>query len=1172
MKFYKHILALPVLIMSIFLSSCEDNIDYNSQVIGEGEALVEATLEYDPTVTNLGSRSSGEAMKNINELAVVIYNNDGTFFKLYNNSDLQLTHSTTTDVPSDYQGDIAETPTATTTFKITLPYGRYRMYAVANLGRDLTEDEVETIDDLKNIECKWDFAADKVGSNAQMFGYFTNNDDQTSSGFEAAKPVVVNGKDVKLHAWIKRLASKVTVAYDGSGLHQGIYVYVHNVSVRQIPLYCKLGVSNSPQSADSVSTDGFGTAENRTPASALPAQQLLYYDKNGVVDTDDYPNENQYTNWLTVAKGSDVKGAADHTQTDPALFFYENMQGVHPEKPKKPQKDQAGTNVGPADNLPEGYTPEDYKDEVEYGTFIEVEAYYYADYRPVDGTPYVSEGPIKYRFMLGQDVYYNYNAIRNHHYKVTLCFNGYANQPDWHIEYKEESPDIFVPEVYVPYLYNQSVNFPIRFSGNIQSFDMEIIENNWAPYDETNPDGVPEAEVGTDDWTKRETQFAWNRACYMNTGGNAYLRPCPEVARAFTNEQYASNYLYGRHLSDHKKLNGDQVGTEPMYVTPVWVGFLRLCQPDQYTDQKDLPMTLMCDNPGMRYDNASLRGALKTYYEGGGSSTIYQQNNTTGLYDPNLPLGTYTNITPLGKRSFGGESGNPIDVDGTYGGGLNTYDVQTVSSGGKDSKTVTVKLWTQPKTMGYISGFSGNNPYDSYPRKAVIRVTGHFLEQNEDGDGYTNKTIVKDVTVLQSRRLLNPKGVWRLSTDNTSFKFILYQSESAADGNYTPLISRGEWSAKVSAGEGITISGGTSESDGWIHGDTDSQVEFMVNFPGGNHSAIVDVLYHNNSCIHKFYVRQGYDNPEAIVDGGAKWSCYSVYSFDSNTAFAATGTTVNATFTKSPLALGSLFKKGNYSQGIRISNNSTIRPLAIVGQTTQFDLTNGNKATWENISGISRANATSNGVPSVSGNTSCTINEVTYNAATWTWADVKANNGKDYRFPTYDDFDALLKNADIGVGVLYADGATEPATSQKDAYGFFDTSNSLTSSPLGMRGFFAYNSTTGKQVFFPLGTYGIARRTMQGLVAPWRDWAGTLRYSSVTSRLSGYGRDQMRPIPYNMPAVSGVIYWLAQERAVGTESYPGWDMNFFDINFNPYDHAMSIGPGGDAVPIKLIEK
>ncbi len=32
----------------------------------------------------------------------------------------------------------------------------------------------------------------------------------------------------------------------------------------------------------------------------------------------------------------------------------------------------------------------------------------------------------------------------------------------------------------------------------------------------------------------------------------------------------------------------------------------------------------------------------------------------------------------------------------------------------------------------------------------------------------------------------------------------------------------------------------------------------------------------------------------------------------------------------------------------------------------------------------------------------------------------------------------------------------------------------------------------------------------------------------------------------------------------------GWDMNFFDMNFYGYDYAMSIGPYGDAVPIKLV--
>ena len=174
-----------------------------------------------------------------------------------------------------------------------------------------------------------------------------------------------------------------------------------------------------------------------------------------------------------------------------------------------------------------------------------------------------------------------------------------------------------------------------------------------------------------------------------------------------------------------------------------------------------------------------------------------------------------------------------------------------------------------------------------------------------------------------------------------------------------------------------------------------------------------------------------------------------------------------------------------------------------------------------------------------------------------------------YRVPTYDDFQELLIGADIGVGVLYADGASEPQTSTRDAYGFFDATNTIRSSSLGMRGFFAYNSTTAKQVFFPIGTIGMGRRTMQSLQTPWVNWAGTLRYSAVTTVLDQANNvnNQFRPIPFNMPAVPGAIYWMARE---GTGGYPGWDMNYFDLNFNAYDYAMSIGPGGDAVPIKLV--
>lgn len=75
-----------------------------------------------------------------------------------------------------------------------------------------------------------------------------------------------------------------------------------------------------------------------------------------------------------------------------------------------------------------------------YGTYIEVDAYY----RSINEEK-VGSGDIKYRFMLGKNITTNYDAERNHHYKLTLKFKNFANDADWHIEYAEPEPGIEVP-------------------------------------------------------------------------------------------------------------------------------------------------------------------------------------------------------------------------------------------------------------------------------------------------------------------------------------------------------------------------------------------------------------------------------------------------------------------------------------------------------------------------------------------------------------------------------------------------------------------------------------------------------------------------------------------------------------------------------------------------------
>lgn len=1170
----KYLLYILSAITVAIMPSCTDELPLPENYIGDGDAVVSVDIEYEPSAEALGhgSRSSGTALNDINTLSVVIYKQDGSLHKIYNTAELSLKHSINIDKPVDYPTDkpAAEDTTARVTFKFPEPlkFGRYYMYAVVNLGKDVTTEMAEDQETLRSQTVTWQFG--DVKKNAQMFGYFTNTDNKTSMGFDA--PVlVVNRATTEIHSWVKRLASKVTIAYDGKGLHENVFVYIHKATIKQVPLYCTLGKGNSPHSADSISKDDVDNA-----------QHIMYYAEKGESTTDPGASDADFQKWMMVAKGTDVLGS-DHSKKAEALFFYENLQGDYKDHKNKEwfnkvqNPDSVGTNLKPGDP--------DYKDNVPYGTYIEVDGYY------VSNNPdNISSGPIKYRFMLGQNTTYNYDAIRNHHYKLTLCFNGWANQPDWHIVYEEESPEIFVPEVYVPYLYNHSVVYPIKFKGRIKSLKARIIQNDWGPSDDTGEGGVPPATIGAADYDTKVLGFAWNRVVWQN--GTVYNQPCPDINKTNdekvkdpnTNKEipgpnapvnyFASNFLYGRHFWGNYQLDEDGNNTsEPYCVTPVWVGFLRLQQPENL-EGEDLPATIFAN--GGSYSNAVTIKGMKNYYEGTGGATI----DGVGYY----------NNTNLGYREFAEKD----LTAGSHGSGRNAYTVEQFEIDGELTTTLKMQLWTQPKTMGWISGFSGNNPYESYERRAVIRFEGVF---DVTVDGHTEeRTVRKDVRVIQSPRLVNPKGVWRsYNTANSTFHVKLMHRGQAASSTFAPLQSIGTWSATVKTGDKsfITLSPGPHSTGSGLHidGNTGSEIDFTINFTGNidkdaTKCAIVEVLYNGNTCVHNIFVRQGYNKAIPIAsytdDKGTvhnpSWSSYNVFSFDKDIPFGTQTGTVGATMTVNPLAFGTLFKKGNYSEGILISSMTDFGPFeGTYGKT--MPLAHGQSKAWGDIYGVARAtNKTSAGGVTSSSTTTSEVGGKKYDTKTWHWANFKATvvgETRIYRMPTYDDF-MSLNNGQYGVGVLYGDGAAETATTTTDAFGFFDTSNTITSNAKGMRGFFCYNPTTGNQIFFPIGSTGLGRRTMQGLPNDhtWVDWQGELRYSAVNGYLDqDYGpANQFRPIPFNMKNALGSIYWLYMERQTINQwnCFPGWDMNYFDLNFNAYDYAASIGPYGDALPIKPI--
>lgn len=1134
-----HIISLIAALITI-ASACTDDLLYDPNGIGEGTVRISATVQFEPQASALESRATdGQAMRDINTLSVVLYNVNDTLTPIIYNlrPDEDFTVRTEKNLPDDYKNDKdeylipAEESTATASF--TLPeieVGQYYMYAVANMGV-LTPEEVGTPHQLKHIKLRWNKG--NVASNNQMFGYFMNVKDGSnglSDGFDNG-PVTVSRNSTTFHAWLKRAASKVTIVYDGSALHNEIDVYIHKVTIHDIPQNCYLGADNKP-GEDDVFLQG----------------ESIYYNSAGEqLAEDPAPEYEQYESWMRVSRGSGKKGAVSevdgkkvyHSEKSTALYFYENLQGNYEKDADyaKYDKRQDSTKVGTIINHPD---QPDYKDNVPYGTYIEVEAFYISKHAPI-----ISSGKIKYRFMLGLNHTYDYNAFRNNHYKLTLKFNGYANQADWHIEYVEEIPELYVPhKYYVSYLYNQEALFPIRVKGNCVYLDCEIIENNWAPYDSTKVDEVPYGSIESYD------NFQWGREFWDNSGGNG-------------------NYKYGRKSvpvdaevdSDFKEYAITKV------ITPVWVGFLALTVPPQYEDEERtrLPTGIFNSRDhDYRQDkfttNNENADSLRAYYYGKLPGETVNKNGLSQVKRVYIDLINST----LSERIK--------PAQGKNGNGRNAYYVNFMAD---TSMTVQLKLWTRPQTIIKISGFSGNNPFEGFQRKAVVRVRAKF----KTTQGIVAR--VADVPVYQVRRLVNPKGVWRSWDNNNSFHVQLTQRQSVASENLYGFKSEGAWKAYINTTtkDFLTLSGGKVVSD-TVFGDTDTPIDFYVNFKGvtaisESNCAIINVEYHGYTCKHTILVRQGYNEPLQLVPGKDKWSSFSVFAAthtpdQTYNDYASQDGTAKIMLTKSPLSLGTYFKRGNLKAGIMEKNDLTYKKdVSFTGNldivTYNNDDSNNDDSKgyiesqqkWSNIIGLRYIIDLPN---SYNNKYSWPEMETTINGVT-----------RKYTVPTYRQYKDLMDNCECGFGIFYGDGAASTAMNVTTANGFLDEDNKGNGSEKGMRGAIVFNPNTAHQLFFPLGSQGIGRRRFVG--------SGVLQYSSSSTVLSYYygAHNQYRPICYNMPNAPGAIYWIRYMETSEVGDILGWDINYNDLNFAPYDYAVAwqksnTAKDTDALPIRLVVK
>lgn len=424
------------MIAALLHTSCIWSEIVEDPVLGEGSATVSMDIQFRPLAAALNgadTKSAGNSIKHINELWVVVYKNDGTFYekvKVSHDTQRVSNYQNTELKTSDLQSEtaFAESQYCHSTFDMDLPLGKYRIYAVANY--DLSSFS-GTEDDLKSINLTWN--ASNIAANNAMFGYFTDGEDGGS-----APVIAIDRSGKSLHAWVKRAASKVTVSFDGTALNDNIYIYLHTIQIKDIPTTCWLGKDNSPASASQLIANG--ETQYLRPA-----------------------NSTDQTGGLRITKGNPTGGREKevaHSETADALFFYENMQGTDSNKHQY-------NNFESKDNKP-------------YGTYIEVKGYYVNK-----NAETASQGPIIYRFMLGKNVTDDFNAERSCHYKLVLKFKNNANDPDWHIEYEPESPELTVPNpLYISYGYNEYLDIPVVIQGQkVTNFSAKIIDNPWG-YDE----------------------------------------------------------------------------------------------------------------------------------------------------------------------------------------------------------------------------------------------------------------------------------------------------------------------------------------------------------------------------------------------------------------------------------------------------------------------------------------------------------------------------------------------------------------------------------------------------------------------------------------------------------------------------------------------------------------
>lgn len=829
-------IIMRISLMTLFISICSSCVDDEllgnmGEVDGSMRKLhVELTFDREdeqPLSTRTGEAAEpGNAIQNIKDLRILIYDaetevlihdltimsggatrNDGII------TNVQYSGNSDNRLPEEKNEGIQDSSSGKVTFNILLPSARYYIYAIAN-APDITTAQVSNRHNMKNIPRRW--IVGNIAQNSEMFGIFSAGPDRNATD---AQPLAITNKMVSLHCWVRRLASKVTVAFDGSKLFDNVQVYIDSISLYDIPQQCLLGNPNkagrdysgdSPE--DMLAHDA--TTRYRDNTNGLifrgPVNVIQPLPANGAM----LVPENYYhicnTAHPYLGKGDEGSDpiAIDnaHKPNAVSLFFYENLQGTGAPGCKKQDAndDKVIDNPKPQPDDPSS----GWKDGKPYGTYIEVHGYY----RCASKDNSMSEGPIKYRFMLGKDTDHDFNAERNTHYQLTLQLKGFGNDADWHIDYEHPRGLSAQSPQFISYLYNKKTMATIRLQGEFPSgyylrADIMPDKETWRPWGN-----------GTDYFPNPPTGFATSEPTSGDGPWNSFLSlrktqvikiESPDLIGAPSNK-----YTYDKALSTNKN----------------------------YYSDEDKGVRIYRLDPSTNGWEGNGEGEDGTYFV-----TATRMNSAgTAPVERMLSIPLYTRAKELVTWT-GFTGNNPYTL---YARKMRVrFSLVTSNDPKAKYEDVRVKpgepYYTEPVYLDVIQVPRIVNP------KGVWRKGG--------------KPSTFHVQLMQ----LNPKD----QSNFYAFKSIGKWSAEVITAS-APIVTLS--STHAGSGQNNIMQNNVSR----IEGETELPIDFTINFNGQNGYAVVRVRYHNYSCEHDIFCCSGYDQPTDVANTGTYWSNFNVDYFD----------------------------------------------------------------------------------------------------------------------------------------------------------------------------------------------------------------------------------------------------------------------------------------------------